>query len=70
VNPSPDPSPGTTSASVADNRATAIEVSAALQEAGIGVLAVSTGPIAIAKLAEDPDVVVVLMDEVIYDEID
>jgi sulfur transfer complex TusBCD TusB component (DsrH family) len=45
-------------------------VSGALQSAGIGVLAVSTGPITIAKLAESPDVVFVLMDDVIDDGID
>jgi len=69
VNPITDPRPGATSASVADdNRATALEVSAALQDAGI--VAVSTGPITIAKLADTPDVVLVLMDDVIYDGID
>jgi CheY-like chemotaxis protein len=71
VNPITDPRPGATSALVADdNRATALEVSAALQDAGIGVVAVSTGPITIAKLAETPEVVLVLMDDVIYDGID
>lgn len=71
MNPSPDPSPGTTSASVTDdNRAAALAVSGALQSAGIGVLAVSTGPITITKLAESPDVVFVLMDDVIDDGID
>ena len=66
MNPSPDPTPGTTSASVTDdNRAAALELSAALQGAGIGVVAVSTGPISIAKLAERPDIVCVLMEDVI-----
>lgn len=71
MNPIPAPSPGTTSASVADDdRTAALEVCAALQDAGIGVVAVSTGPITIAKLAESPDVVVVVMDDVIDDGVD
>jgi CheY-like chemotaxis protein len=71
VNPISDPSRGATSASVADdNRATALAVSTALEDAGIGVVAVSTGPITIAKLPESPDFVFVLMDDVIYDGID
>jgi two-component system chemotaxis sensor kinase CheA len=47
---------------VDDNHANAQALSAALQGAGMNVVAVSTGPIAIATIAGRPDIDVVLMD--------